>query len=89
MEGTSECHFLMLHFVFSTVEALTRNLNLGSCPIPSTSEEAVHFFGSSYTATTADSTTVTTTTATMTAFDAVMRRSPPKSVIKFSEGFHL
>ncbi|VUZ53865.1 unnamed protein product, partial [Hymenolepis diminuta] len=32
----------------SSADALPRNPNMGSSPIPSTSEEAVHFFGSSF-----------------------------------------
>ncbi|VDM30195.1 unnamed protein product [Hydatigera taeniaeformis] len=85
VKGTSENLLLILHFITSTVEVPMGNLNLGSCPIPSTSEEAVHFFGSSYTASTADSTTVTATTSTMTAFDAVVQHSPPKGETTYQQ----
>nr|CDS33645.2 hypothetical transcript [Hymenolepis microstoma] len=58
----------------SSADAVSRNANIGSCPIPSNSEEAVHFFGSSFTNATAD--TPTTGDLETTIPDNLTRHSP-------------
>ena len=68
-------NFFVLLFL---VEAGMRTTNLESNRIPSTSEEGMHFFGASYTASTSGGTTTGTTT--LTTFDAPPRHSPSRSV---------
>ncbi|VDO03403.1 unnamed protein product [Rodentolepis nana] len=62
----------------SSADAVSRNANMSSCPIASNSEEAVHFFGSSFTSGQGDATTTGGSDTTTTAADALARNSPAR-----------
>ncbi|KAM7537076.1 hypothetical protein Aperf_G00000059921 [Anoplocephala perfoliata] len=66
----------------SSVDVPTKNENQGSCPVSSTSEEAVHFFGSSF------ATAPSTTTATG-AVDKTAAPVPPHSPVRGDSAYQL